>query len=98
MITNFIKEVKDFYETIYKTDFSSLSLHELQAIQIKMEQFYSNPILNLNDCEDSKFSAFLSYMILGGYSHFCLKDNQCDDILEFLNNLSKVSEINFTCQ
>ena len=93
MITNFIKEVKDFYEMIYNTDFSSLSLQELQSHQLKMEQFYASPILNLNDCEDSKFSAFLSYMILGSYSHFCLKDNQCDDILEFLNSLSEVSDI-----
>ena len=44
MITNFIKEVKDFYEMIYNTDFSSLSLQDLQSHQLKMEQFYASPI------------------------------------------------------
>lgn len=94
MITNFLKEVKDFYEIIYNTDFSKLSLYELQANQLKMEQFYSNSILSSNSCENSKFNAFLSYMILGYYSHFCLKDDKCNDILEFLRNLSEVTDIN----
>lgn len=94
MITNFIKEVKSFYETIYHTCLSELSLEELQANQAKMEEFYSSPLLSLKDSEDNKFCAFLAYYVLGSYSHFCLKDNRCTKILEFLQHLLDAKSIN----
>lgn len=93
MITNFIKEVKSFYETIYHTCLFELSLEELQANQAKMEEFYSSPLLSLKDSEDNKFCAFLAYYVLGFYTHFCLKDNKCTKILEFLQHLLDTKSI-----
>ncbi|MCI8361726.1 MAG: aminopeptidase [Clostridia bacterium] len=94
MITNFIKEVKSFYETIYKTDLTTLRLVDLQAMQKQMEDFYSSELLNLNSSEDDKFCSFLAYEILGFYSDFCLWEFRCPEILEFLTNLSEAQSIN----
>ncbi len=94
MITDFIKEVKSFYERIYYTNLSSLSLEDLQANQTKMESFYSNSLISLKDSEDTKFFAFLAYYILSSYSHFCLKDNKCTKILEFLKHLLDAKSVN----
>ncbi len=93
MITNFIKEVQNFYETIYSTDLSNLSLEGLQDNQAKMESFYSNPLLSLKDSEDNKFCSFLAYYVLKFYSHFCLKDSKCTKILEFLQHLLDAKSI-----
>lgn len=93
MITNFIKEVKAFYETLYKTNLASLPLPDLQAIQSKMENFYDSKLLNSNDSEDAQFFSFLSYEILSLYPYFCLKDISCDESLQFINNLSEVEDI-----
>ena len=93
MITNFIKEVQNFYETIYSTDLSNLSLEGLQDNQAKMENFYSNPLLSLKDSEDNKFCSFLAYYVLKFYSHFCLKDSKCTKILEFLQHLLDAKSI-----
>ena len=94
MITNFIKEVKSFYETIYKTDLTTLRLTDLQAMQKQMEDFYGSELLNLNSSEDDKFCSFLAYEILGFYSDFCLWEFRCPEILQFLTNLSKAQSIN----
>lgn len=94
MITNFIKEVKRFYETVYHTNLKDLTLEELQAFQSQVERFYANPLLNLNKSDDEKFFAFLADDILYYYYLFCLKDKTCDDILQFLNDLSEAKDIN----
>ena len=40
MITNFIKEVKKFYEEVYHTSLEALTLEQLEDFQKKMQEFY----------------------------------------------------------
>lgn len=94
MITNFIKEVKSFYETVYHTNLKDLSLEELQAFQTQMECFYANPLLNLNKSDDDKFCSLLANDILYYYYFFCVKDDICDNILALLTRLSESKDIN----
>lgn len=93
MITNFIKEVKNFFETVYETDLTTLSLEELQSIQTDLKVLFSKEVLRLNDSEDNKFYSFLAYYILDKYFHFFRKDESCTNILKFLESLSKAKSI-----
>ena len=46
MITNFIKEVKKFYEEVYHTNLGTLTLEQLEGFQKNMQEFYSHDQLS----------------------------------------------------
>ena len=52
MITNFIKEVKKFFEEVYKTDLKTLSLQELKELNDKMTAFYADPLVCKNETDN----------------------------------------------
>ena len=70
MITNFIKEVKKFYEEVYHTSLESLTLEQLEGFQKKMQEFYSSDILTKNASEEERICNMLSYDILNFYPSF----------------------------
>lgn len=87
MITNFIKEVKNFYLEVFETDLKSLSLEELQAIQNRYKSFYSNPMLLKKDRNEDKLHNLLAFDVLSFYYHFCLKDEYCNYYLGFIDEV-----------
>ena len=87
MITNFIKEVKNFYLEVFETDLKSLSLEELQSIQNRYKSFYSNPILEKRTSEQDKLHSLLAFDVLCFYHHFCLKDEYCNYYLGFIDEV-----------
>ena len=88
MITNFIKEVKKFYEEVYHTSLESLTLEQLEGFQKKMQEFYSSDILTKNASEEERICNMLSYDILNFYPSFCQKnDESCKRNLLFLDSV-----------
>lgn len=87
MIINFIKEIRDFYFEVYKTDLKSLSVQDLQSMQSHFKSFYSNPILLKKDSEQDKLYNFLAFKVLSLYSNFCLKDEYCNYYLGFIDEV-----------
>lgn len=88
MITNFIKEVKKFYEEVYHTSLESLTLEQLEGFQKNMQGFYSNDILCKNSSEEERIYNLLAYNILDFYSDFCQKNEEvCKKGLLFLDSV-----------
>ena len=87
MITNFIKEVKNFYSEVYETDFKNLSLEELQSIQDHFNSFIANPILAKNISEEDKLHSLVAFTVLSTYYHFCLKDEYCEYYFKFMDKV-----------
>ena len=88
MITNFIKEVKKFYEEVYHTSLESLTLEQLEGFQKNMQGFYSNDILCKNSSEEERIYILLAYNILDFYSDFCQKNEEvCKKGLLFLDSV-----------
>ena len=87
MITNFIKEVKEFYSKVYESDSKNLSLEELQARQNQFKSFIANPILSKNVSEEDKLHSLLAFNLLSTYYHFCLKDEYCEYYFNFIDKV-----------
>ena len=64
MITNFIEEVKKFFEEVYKTDLKTLSLQELKELNDKMTAFYADPLVCKNETENDKLCSTIIMYIL----------------------------------
>lgn len=87
MIENFIKEVKEFYDEVYKTDFSKLSLKQLEQFNSKMNEFYSNSIVCKKDTEEERIYSFVAYQILGYYSYFTTKSEDAKIYMKYINEI-----------
>ena len=94
MITNFIKEVKNFYLEVYETDLKSLSLEQLQSLDSQFKSFYANPILLKKDSKEDKLHNFLAFKVLSFYYHFCLKDEYAGYYLDFIDEVIHALEEN----
>lgn len=90
MITNFIKEVKKFFEEVYETDSKTLSLQELKELNSKMVEFYANPIVCKNETENDQLCSAILVSILDCYSHFVRKTEHARTYMTFLNDISSV--------
>lgn len=87
MITNFVKQVKDFYIQVYETNLKELSLQELQNLDAKYKSFFNSPILKKKASKEEKIYNLLAYDVLSFYSHFCLKDKYVNRYLEFIDEV-----------
>lgn len=94
MITNFIKEVKNFYKEVYESDLTKLSLEELQNLNAKMKEFYKNPILSRKSSEEEKLYSFLAYAILGYYPYFATKSKYTNLYMSFIDKIITCLETN----
>ena len=90
MITNFIKEVKKFFEEVYKTDLKTLSLQELKELNDKMTAFYADPLVCKNETENDKLCSTIIMYILSCYSHFVRKTENADTYMTFINDIASV--------
>lgn len=106
MITNFIKEVKKFYEEVYHTNLGTLTLEQLEGFQKNMQEFYSNDILRKNSSEEERVYNMLAYDVLNFYPNFCQKNEEAckrnflflDSVLQALseNSLSSLKKVILT--
>ena len=87
MITNFIKEVKNFFEEVYKTDLRTQPLKELQNFNSKMAEFYANPIVCKNDSEEEQIYSAIIKSILDCYSNFVRKTEYANIYMSFIDDI-----------
>ena len=87
MITNFIKEVKKFFEEVYKTDLRTQPLKELQNFNSKMAEFYANPIVCKNDSEEEQIYSAIIKSILDCYSNFVRKTEYANIYMSFIDDI-----------
>ena len=87
MIANFIKEVKKFFEEVYKTDLRTQPLKELQNFNSKMAEFYANPIFCKNDSEEEQIYSAIIKSILDCYSHFVRKTEYANIYMSFIDDI-----------
>lgn len=89
MITNFIKDVKQFYKEVYESDLTKLSLSELQQLNEKVKDLYKNPILGKKHSEEERLNSFYAYTVLSGYTTVVRKNENTADFMCFLDKLEK---------
>ncbi len=87
MITDFIKEVKNFFKEVHETNFSELSLDELKNFNNKMAQFYSNSIVCKNETDEDKIYSTIVEGILNCYSQFVRKTEYANICMKFINDV-----------
>lgn len=89
MITNFIKDVKQFFKEVYESDLTKLSLAELEQLNEKVKELYKNPILGKKNSEDKRLNSFYAYTVLSHYAAVVRKSKNAADFMCFLDKFEE---------
>ena len=92
MITNFIKDVKQFFKEVYESDLTKLSLSELEQLNDKVKDLYKNPILGKKNSEEERLNSFYAYTVLSHYAAVVRKSKNAADFMVFLDKLEESLE------
>lgn len=89
MLTNFIKDVKQFFKEVYESDLTEWSLSELEQLNEKVKDLYKNPILCKKNSEAERLNSFYAYTVLSNYTTVVRKNENAADFMCFLDKLEK---------